>query len=304
MSYYLRLLPDKNSLHAWKIDSDVAFRIGVPNPENQRECYFTATSERSIWETLRAETGWFEPEDYNPFHEADLQPGEYYPRIARPIEQHFRDAPGFSPGARNETTVIAVALSQLNVLTRQLDRICQTVHPTLQTFDAFGHDIRNLLIIASTEVEAHWRGVLVANGVAQKRFTTNDYVRLVKAMRLDEYAVTFPNYPWLLALYPYKGWGSTGKPTEELRWYDSYNAVKHNREAEFERATLRHAFEAVSACVIMMGAQFGLGEGLGQRSDVQSFFRFSAVPLWSPSDVYIYPYSGVASGWSPINYSF
>lgn len=304
MSYYLRSVPNRSSLEAWKIESDVAVRIGVSNPEQGPGTYFQATPGETIWDVIRRQTPWFEPEGQNPFHKAGLQPGEYYPRIARPIEQHPHEAPGWSPGARDEEDVIAIARSQLTVLTRQLDRICQTVHPTARTFGTFGHDIRNLLIIACTEAEAHWRGVLTANSVRKSRYTTKDYVGLLRAMKLDEYAVTFPSYPWLEALQPYKGWGSTGKPTQDLKWYDSYNAVKHNREAEFERATLRHVFEAVSACVIMMAAQFGLRDGIGQRSEVQSFFQFSAVPEWSPSNVYIFPYGELTPGWSPVAFSF
>src|SRR3984957_18024538 len=104
------------------------------------------------------------------------------------------------------------------------------------------------------EVESHWRGVLVANGVKghgvnEDRFTTNQYVNLNAAMRLDEYAVEFPSYPWLPSVRPFAGWGSSGKPTQDLAWYDAYNAVKHNRESEFARATLGHAFVGLSRFV-------------------------------------------------------
>ena len=101
------------------------------------------------------------------------------------------------------------------------------------------------------EVESHWRGVLVANGVKghganEDRFTAHQYVNLKAAMRLDEYGVEFPSYPWLPPISPFAGWGSSDKPTQDLAWYDAYNAVKHNREAEFERATLGHAFVGLS----------------------------------------------------------
>jgi hypothetical protein len=48
--------------------------------------------------------------------------------------------------------------------------------------------------------------------------------------------------------------------TQELKWYDAFNAVKQNREAEFERATLGHAIDAVSACAIA-GAVVEPGSG-------------------------------------------
>jgi hypothetical protein len=71
-------------------------------------------------------------------------------------------------------------------------------------------------------------------------------VNLKAAMRLDEYGVEFPSYPRLPPISPFAGWGSSDKPTQALAWYDAYNAVKHNREAEFERATLGHAFVGLS----------------------------------------------------------
>jgi hypothetical protein len=304
MTYYLRRIPNVLGLQAWKIEPHVAFRLGIPNPEQNPGSYFEVAAGETIWETIGKQTPWFDPEGPNPFYIARLQPGEYYPRIARPIEQHPHEAPGWSPGARHEANIIAIARSQLIVLTRQLDRICQTVHPTERTLETFGHDIRNLLIIACTEVESHWRGVLTANGVKKTRYTTDDYVRLLPAMKLDEYEVKFPSYPWLRGLQPYKGWGSTGKPTQELKWYEPYNAVKHNREAEFERATLRNVFEAISACVIMMAAQFGSRDGILPRSEVQSFFHFSALPAWCPSDVYIFPYGDPSQDWSAVPFSF
>jgi hypothetical protein len=70
--------------------------------------------------------------------------------------------------------------------------------------------------------------------------------------------------------------------------------VKHNREEEFERGTLEHAFAAVSACVALLFAQFGLmalGSELFEYVDVQS-------PVWPIEDMYLSPMTEV--GWAPI----
>jgi hypothetical protein len=143
------------------------------------------------------------------------------------------------------------------------------------------------------------------NGVTKEHYTTNDYVALRAAMRLDDYAVAFPAFPWLEPICPFAGWGATGRPTRDLAWYDNYNAVKHSRETEFSRATLQCAFEAVSACVIMMVAQFGFNEGLGWGSEPRAFFQLSSVPSWPPSEIYIYPYGSEPNPtWSPTNYPF
>jgi hypothetical protein len=139
---------------------------------------------------------------------------------------------------------------------RQLELICQTVHPSEHTFNAFGQASEIFLFSPGTEVETHWRGILVANNFIKGQYSTNHYVLLQDAMWLGDYAIEFPYFPWLAPVRPFEGWGASGKPTQELGWYAAYNAVKHNREHEFSRATLRNVFEAVSACVIMMVAQF------------------------------------------------
>jgi len=55
---------------------------------------------------------------------------------------------------------VANARSQLTLLVRKLKAICHIVQPSTKTLDAYGHEIRNLLILAATEVEMHWRAVL------------------------------------------------------------------------------------------------------------------------------------------------
>ncbi|MGH1556984.1 hypothetical protein ACRAWD_02635 [Caulobacter segnis] len=115
------------------------------------------------------------------------------------------------------------------------------MQPTTANLGAYGHEIRNLLILAAMEVETHWRGVLVANGFTRDRPWTSDYVKLLVPMRLDQYAVGFRHYPWMDPVRPFGGW-SADQPTQSLFWYDAYNGVKHNREHEFHRADLASVF--------------------------------------------------------------
>ena len=216
----------------------------------------------------------FEPEGTGPFLKTILAPGQFYPRIARPSAQQPSDVPRIPVIRHSDTDFIAIARSQLTALMRQLDLICQTVHPSEDTFNTFGHSIRNLLILACTEVETHWRGILAANNFMKDQYNTTHYVILPDAMRLGDYAVAFPSFPWLGPIRPLEGWGTSGKPSQDLSWYAAYNAVKHNRENEFHRATLRRVFEAVSASVIMMVAQFGSTVGLGRNTELKSFFTY------------------------------
>jgi hypothetical protein len=223
--------------------------------------------------------------------------------MARPLDQNPREAPGFNPAAVADTDEIVNYRSQLTILVRQLQNICQTVHPCVATLPTFGHDIRNLIILACTEVEAHWRGILLANGYPDNKLTTNDYVKLADAMKLREFSLTFPAYPWLAPIRPFDSWGQTGKPSQELGWYMAYHAVKHDRERQFEQATLGAAFSAIAACAVMMSAQYG-HSGLKPGSELRTFFHLQSVPQWEPSQTYIYPYDGYATGWTQQLYPF
>jgi hypothetical protein len=114
--------------------------------------------------------------------------------------------------------------------------------------------------------------------------STNDYVKLLPAMQLDQYAIQLPHYPWLPSIAPFSGWNAA-QPTQSLVWYDAYNDVKHDRESKFKRATLQHAIDAVCGCAVMISAQFGR-MGLQSRQEVGQFFSLTRFPRWSLSDCY------------------
>ncbi len=229
-----------------------------------------------------------------------LPPGRYYARMARPSDQNPTQAPGSLPNAyRHQDTIIA-SLNQVRSLVSMLDSIFQAVHPTQANMAAFGGTIRNLLILASTECEAQWRGVLVANNIVPQRPSTTDYVKLAPAMRLREYGVSLRHFPWLPPSQPFGGWDGKA-PTKSLPWYDDYNAAKHDREGAFSRASLQSAINAVSAVWIMIAAQFG-HSAVREFDDLERYFELSGVPRWPYVEVYTPPYAGFDSEVGPIPY--
>ena len=158
-------------------------------------------------------------------------------------------------------------------------------------------------------MEAQWSGVLRSNNYFNERPTTKDYVKLAKPMRLDEFSIKFPAFPWLKPITPFKNWKLGGNPTSDLEWLSSYNAVKHNREREFHRATLKHAFEALAACYVMLVAQFGVSFRGPLHPSRLSFFELVARPRWSLEEVYLrpnaYALEGAASNeWMPTDFGF
>ena len=118
-------------------------------------------------------------------------------------------------------------------------------------------------------------------------------------MKLCEYSVSFPKYPWIDPISSFAEWDSSN-PTQSLTWYDAYNAVKHSRETNFHLATLLSAFEAVTACAIMIDAQFGTGTG----TRTENFFHLAAKPTWPLEDIYINLADPCSNKWSPVNFEF
>lgn len=220
-----------------------------------------------------------------------LPPGAYYPRMARPTDLRPLDAPGYCPGFQKYEHELALMHGQMASLMRHLERVCRVVHPVPQTLSTYGQEIRNLLILACAEVEANWRAVLRENGVTKERLNTKDYVQLQQAMRLGDYAISFPHFPWLEPFRPFAGWGSTGAPTQELAWYDAYNGVKHDREENFASGTLAHAFSAIAACAVMHAAQMGQKNAFRRGAGLDGFVRIEAAPVWPYEEVYVWNYS-------------
>jgi len=281
----------------WRFDGSTAVRVGVPNPD------YRSMSTLGSGETLRDALSRVPMFQSDPFilHRMALPPGAYYPRIARPIDQHPDDV---SRGHWEPSSADALVgtLNQVRSLVGMLDTVFQAVHPSTANMSCFGSTIRNLIILACTECEAQWRAVLLAHGYAVSRPKTGDFVKLMPAMRLDEYHVKLRHFPWLPAIAPYAGWDASA-PTQTLAWYDDYNAVKHDREAAFDRATLANAISSVAAVWVMVAAQFG-DRGIREFDDLSRYFHFEHLPRWRYSEVYIYGYDGFNSEAGPTRYPF
>jgi hypothetical protein len=65
----------------------------------------------------------------------------------------------------------------------------------------------------------------------------------------------------------------------------------HDRETNFERATLFHTLNAVCAVAVMLFAQFGKSAFHNER-EINSFFELLEAPDWDVSEVYPVPFSG------------
>jgi hypothetical protein len=145
----------------------------------------------------------------------------------------------------------------LRLLLEKLEALFETVQPGTANIQAYGHKIRETLLLACMEVESSWAAVLNANAYPKGgRLNTNDYVKLKGPMLLDGYELSLQLYPSFPKILPFQGWDASN-PTSSLIWYDAYNKTKHDREVNLACATLENVVRAVGAAVVLFHAQFG-----------------------------------------------
>lgn len=229
-----------------------------------------------------------------------FQLGGCHPRIARhdypePSQLYHREWRGSVQAARN--------------LFAEMRDVFRTIEPVEANDVTHGHRLRELLILACTEVESGWKGVLDAQGYGSggRDLNRRDYVKLMKPMRLGEWTVHLFSHPGYRPIKPFAGW--TPNTTGTLPWYDDYNATKHGREQSFARATLKSMVDAIAAVYVMVRAQFGRfsyqrsGERHPEKEplDEQDEFRVLASPAWALEEHYPPPTCLERKGrWQPI----
>jgi hypothetical protein len=175
-------------------------------------------------------------------------------------------------------------------------KACRVAAPDNATDGIYGSEIRNLLILACTEVEAQLKGILKINGYPKKDDALNmgDYARVAAPMKLDQYGVRLTSFRKYTEVRPFSGWGTSVR----LPWYQSYNATKHDREAKFEVATLKDAILAIGALEVLLAAEYGPGIDRASR-----FFNVVRRPEWDPPE-YTYAHPLYADRWEAAPYDF
>jgi hypothetical protein len=214
--------------------------------------------------------------------------GKFYPRIWRGIyapERAYCYNP-ISPRSMYKSVYIRSTVAATSIY-ESLQDLFKYVEPATVNMDVFGNRIRELLILACTEVEASWRAILEENSTERKdRYTTKDYIKVKEPLQLSSWGVELRDYPGLGTFSPFANWQATD-PTKSLPWYDGYNAVKHHREAESAQASLKNLINAVAAVHILQGAQWGPEIYDRFFGNLPSPFATTHIPTFELSDLYV-----------------
>jgi hypothetical protein len=224
--------------------------------------------------------------------------GQRHPRIWRRGDDGSYPGPNFEP-------MLATGVTTTSLLKKLLE-IFEAIEPHPDNAGTFSHNLRHLLILVCTNVEAAWKGILKANGFTTSgNMSTNHYVKLVPVLKLDSWVLRLLFYPKYPELQPFKDW-SASDPTKTLPWYSAYHAVKHDGEEKLQQATLANVIMAFAALLALGAAQFGPGcfsDAEGAHSVfAQTHFLYWKKPTWDAGECYFPPFG--KNDWEYVNYQF
>lgn len=174
-------------------------------------------------------------------------------------------------------------------LYQELESVFRYMEPAEQNLKAYGHKLRELLILACTEVEANWRGILIENTASpdnSRQYKTTDYFKLKEPLRLGAWKIALKSYSKAPCCRPFSNWHKD-KPTKTLEWYDAYNSVKHDRETMFPKATLLSVINALAGIHVLLEAQWGPDIHDPLKGGVSSPFKTIERPGPELSKVYV-----------------
>lgn len=242
--------------------------------------------------------------------------GEYYKNIYRPVisyklqnlHQIMDDKPlsdcdddiSIWGEYKNE---YSSHIRQLELILDELKSVFKVVEPTQENLQTYGNTIRNIIILACTEIDSMMKKILKNNGIIldDKEYTTKQYFKLKEALRLGEYELQFKEFEHLGIFSPFLEW-ETNRPTQSLPWYDAYNKIKHDREANFQYANVKNALNSIVAYAILLIAQYGHNNPIWEEH-MRKFFSIHHTPRWNLEDFYV-PHSTFNFKQTPIDYPF
>lgn len=238
--------------------------------------------------------------------------GEYYRNIYRPVIsyklQRFHMAKNGIPfsDCYDDISIwyyrkeYLSHLRQLEFILDELKNVFRVIEPTMENKEAYGNTLRNIIILSCTEIDSMMSNILKSNGFTVKddKYTTNQYIRLKAALRLDEYTLEFNEYEELGVFSPFSNWNEKS-PTQSIPWYDVYNKIKHDRQTNMKLATMDIALASIVAYAILIFSQYGIDNHIW-KDHIKRVFNISKRPQWELEDFYVPHIHDIV----PVNYPF
>jgi hypothetical protein len=184
------------------------------------------------------------------------------------------------------------------LIQKDMEELFDYIEPSMQNNNCYSYRIHSLLIRACIEVEANLKAILTENDyVKDGDLRMDDYKKVEHSHRLSAYKVSIPT--WYgeegAIRQPFDAW-SRG---QSLKWYQAYNASKHDRMGTFHTATFSHMLDAICGCLVVLSAQFYTngfssldpvlsleGSSDGSESAIGGYFRVYFPDDWDVSERY------------------
>ena len=132
-------------------------------------------------------------------------------------------------------------------LERDMEQLSRYVEFCEANFLVYSVELAHLLFAAASEVDVVCKLICEQVSPGARRDSINDYKAvLLQALPELPYTEVFvPRYG--LSYRPWLNWEGDRNPD----WWRSYNAVKHERDAHFNQATLQNALNALGALLVL-----------------------------------------------------
>lgn len=151
---------------------------------------------------------------------------------------------------RPRVTLSRNYVQAVRLLVADLEEAFEYVEPADENLKTFSHRLYALLLRACTEVESLLKEYGQALQDSRRRFTSmKEYSTLDRDYQLSRITVNALMWiPQARRVQPFAEWRD---PAGKLPWYQSYNAVKHDRGTNFREATVENALTAVAGAFLL-----------------------------------------------------
>ncbi len=130
---------------------------------------------------------------------------------------------------------------------RDLDTLARYVEFDARNFDCFSIEIARVLLAAGAEVDVVCKRICRAGGAQTSAENISSYRDDVRRRfpRFPSFTVQIPRFG--LTLRPWEEWAD---PQGVPFWWTAYNKIKHERDSQYHRASLKNGLNAVAGLFV------------------------------------------------------
>ena len=142
------------------------------------------------------------------------------------------------------------AKRDLGILVQKLQEILLFVEPSPEGLKSYSHKARELLFLACSDLECSLKKYHFDRNQRMK-----NYIKLMEYIDLTKYKLSLVGYANPYKCCPFENWNKD-EPSKSIAWYDAYNQIKHNIDANFHLATLENCINAIAANIILFAVRY------------------------------------------------